>query len=230
MRIVEEQCRKWEMEAGKKKTEIQAPVITISREAGSIGRFVARKLSEDLEMTLYGSDLLNEVAKDAGVMQSVVRTLDERGRSWLEDLMATWGGKNNLSMDAFFQSLVRTIGAIGRHGRAVILGRGATFILPPPQNLRVRFIAPLEMRIKSVIREFKLNAADAERRIRTLDEDRRAFVKKYFDADIDDPGRYDLVVNNEFTEVDEAVEIIKVALKSRRWEAPAAGRRAAFWR
>jgi cytidylate kinase len=214
--LVEEQCKKWELEKKKRGTDSVQPVISVSRQAGSIGRAVAKKLSDETGMPIYGISIINRVAEDVGVREAVVRSLDEKSRSWLENLIAAWEGKDNLENDEFFRSLVRIIGTIGRHGNAIILGRGGAFILPAPQNFRVRFIAPLPVRIRSFTREFNITADEAEKRVRTVDADRRKFVKTYFGVDLDDPIHYDLVVNNEALSPGEAVGIVRSALALRR--------------
>lgn len=42
--------------------------------------------------------------------------------------------------------------------------------------------------------------------------DRRAFIRKYFNADIDDPANYDLIINTGTTGIEPAVDAIIGAL------------------
>lgn len=214
--LVEEQCKKWEAATTKRGRDSLQPVVTISRQAGSIGRAVAKKLSEETGMPLYGISIINRVAEDAGVRETVVRTLDERSRTWLEELIAAWEGKENLVANEFFQSLVRIVGTVGRHGNAIILGRGGAYILPPPNNFRVRFIAPLADRVRSFTREFKISTEEAEKRIHAVDTDRKNFIRTHFGADLDDPLHYDLVINGQSISPGEAVAIIRGALAMKR--------------
>ena len=214
--LVEEQCKKWEIANTRKGSDSRQPVVSVSRQAGSIGRAVAKKLADETGMQLYGISIINRVAEDAGVREAVVRSLDEKSRPWLENLIAAWEGKENIAVDDFLRALVRIIGTIGRHGNAIILGRGGAFILPAPQNFRVRFIAPLPVRIRSFTRELRITADEAEKRIGEIDAGRRKFVKTYFGADVDDPIHYDLVVNNEALSTGEAVGLVRSALALRR--------------
>ncbi|MBI5528972.1 MAG: cytidylate kinase-like family protein [Deltaproteobacteria bacterium] len=214
--LVEEQCKKWEIEGVKRGRDSRKPVITVSRQAGSMGRAVAKKISDETGMPVYGVSIIKRVAEDAGVRETVVRSLDEKSRSWLEEIIASWEGRDNIVADEFHRALVRVIGTIGRHGNAIILGRAGAFILPSSNNFRVRFIAPLSQRIGSFVREFKLSPEEAEKRIHTVDADRKEFVKTHFGADIDDPIHYDLVINGDSISPGEAVGIIRAALALNR--------------
>jgi len=110
---------------------------------------------------------------------------------------------------------MKVIGTIGKHGRAVIVGRGANFVLPPDKRLSVRIVAPLELRIKNVTRDFGIDTEEARRRVIRTDSDRRAFVRKYFNTDIRAPLNYDLVINIGILSIEGAVDAIKGALSQK---------------
>jgi cytidylate kinase len=52
----------------------------------------------------------------------------------------------------------------------------------------------------------------AKRRVMRTESDRRASIRKYFNADIADPTNYDLVINTATLNVDDAVNVIAAAL------------------
>ena len=213
-KLVEDQVSKWRIadkEVSKK--PLSVPVITVSREPGSEGRMVAKKLAEQLNLDLFGGEIIHEVAKSANMSERVVETLDEKGRSFLDELVGTLEGDRHLWDYEYFSHLTKVISTIGRHGRAVILGRGANFILPLDKIFRVRVIAPQEVRIRNAMREFKVSEKEAKRRIINVESDRSAFVRKYFHVDIADPIHYDLLINTANLSVDVSVEIIKAALR-----------------
>ena len=59
---------------------------------------------------------------------------------------------------------------------------------------------------------FDVMTEDARRRIIRTESDRRAFIRKYFNADITDPNNYDIVINTGALEIDKAVEAVIAAL------------------
>jgi len=108
---------------------------------------------------------------------------------------------------------MKVIGAIGKHGSAIIVGRGANFVVPPQNRLRLRIVAPQNVRIANVARAFDVKTEDARRHIIRTESDRRAFIRKYFNADITDPINYDLVINTGELEIDKAVKAVIAALE-----------------
>lgn len=152
------------------------------------------------------------MAQRAEVSKRLLATLDERGLSILEDWISSLVYDRHLWPDQYLKHLMNVIGTIGKHGRAVVIGRGANFILPPEQRFRVRITAPQMLRIENVARDFNLSMDEAKRRVIKTESDRKAFIRKYFNAEIADPTNYDLVMNTETLTVDNAVDVIGAAL------------------
>jgi cytidylate kinase len=211
--IVEEQVHRWQIQQQEKPEEKAiVPVVTISREPGSGGRIVAQRLSERLGFEVFHQEVLHEMAKRAGVSEQLLATLDERGLSILEDWISSLVHNRHLWPDQYLQHLMNVIGTLGKHGRAVVVGRGANFVLPPEQRFRVRITASQRLRIENVVRDFNLSPDEAKRRVIKTESNRKAFIRKYFNADIADPTNYDLVINTETLTVDNAVDVIGAAL------------------
>ncbi len=213
--MVEDQLVKWRVpssepakEAGAVKTQ---PVITISRETGCGATKIAQKLADTLKMDLMGSKIIQMVAESTEMSEKVVKSLDEKEVSKRDEWLSALFDRRNLWPDQYLQHLTKVIGTIGRHGNAVILGRGATFILPHEETFSVRIIAPWEMRIKNSL---KTTREEAQRYLANTDSNREAFVRKYFNADVRDPAYYDLVLNMRGLSIDSAVKAIIGAFNS----------------
>jgi cytidylate kinase len=211
--IVEEQVHRWQIQQKEKREEKAiVPIVTVSREPGSGGRIVAQKLSARLGFEVFHQEVLHEMAKRAEVSNQLLATLDERGLSILEDWISSLVYDRHLWPDQYLQHLMNVVGTIGKHGRAVVVGRGANFILPPEQRFRVRITASRKLRIDKVARNFNLSQGEAKRRVIKTESNRKAFIRKYFNADIADPTNYDLVINTDTLTVDNAVDVVGAAL------------------
>jgi len=207
--IIEEQVKKWNiMRTEKRKEKADVPVITISRESGSGGRLVAKGIAKKLDFDLFHREVIQEMAKSAQMSSSLLETLDEKGLSILEDWISSLVYERHLWPDQYLQHLMKVIATIGKHGKAVIVGRGANFVLPPERRFRVRIVAPLELRVQKVALDSDIPVDEAKRRVLRTDSDRSAFVRKYFNADISDPINYDLVINTEILSVNAATDIL----------------------
>ena len=217
--IVQEQVDKWQLacklsSAGEaKKIE---PVITISRLPGCNTVDIAKKLSEKLNFAVFDKNLLDIVAENTQLSASVMHSLDEREVSTAEELVRSLVDTQFYSADKFFHHLMLIISAIARHGSSIIVGRGAGLMLPPAQNLRVSVIAPLELRVSNVVAKYGVSEQEARRRVIQRESDRKAYVRKYFNADMTDPLRYDLTINLACQSIDGTVETVIAAWKAKQ--------------
>jgi cytidylate kinase len=212
-RIIEDQIHRYQIAHSERREEKPGiSVVTLSREPGSGGRIVATRLAEKLDIDIFHQEVIHEMAESAHVSEQLLETLDEKGLSTLEDWISSLVNKRYLWPDMYLQHLMKVIGTIGKHGRAVIVGRGANFILPPEKRFSVRIVSPQAWRIKNVAKEYDISQEDAKRRVMRTESDRRAFIRKYFNADIAEPTNYDLVINTATLNVDDAVKMISSAL------------------
>jgi cytidylate kinase len=211
--IIEEQVRKWQFSQATPKTKKPfRPLVTISREPGSGGNIIGERLARRLDLDLFHQEMIHAMAKSAKVSNQLMATLDEKGLSVLEDWMAYLVDFRHMWPDQYIKHLMKVIGAIGRHGGAVLIGRGANFILPPERRFSLRVIAPLEVRVANVVHTYQVAEGEARKRLTKTDSQRRAFIRKYFNASIADPLNYDMVVNTGSTSVDGAVEAVAACL------------------
>ena len=214
--LVEEQCLRWKETQKEKPKAERVPIIAVSRQEGTLAGPVAKILAGKLKLDIYESRLIKEVADNTRLSEEVVKTLDEKSRTSVDDLFADLEDKLGMTSDGFFAHLVKVIGAIERHGAGIIIGRGASIILDRKKNLKVRFIAPLEMRIGNVAETLNLPIEEAEKHIRKVDANRRAFLRKYFNVSFEDVSYFDLVINNEFIDAETSAGIIEAAFEKKR--------------
>lgn len=217
--MIEQQVGKWELAPkpgpDQERPEFE-PVITVSRLPGCNAGEIVQKTAEKLGFDVFNGKLVEMVAQDANLSQSIAETLDEKQISAVEEWVKGLIVNRYFSPDNFFFRLSKIIGAIGRHGHAIIVGRGASMMLPPHDCLRVLLVAPLEVRIDNVVRKFNVPREDARRRIINRESDRRAYVRRYFNADMTDPLLYDIVLNTEGVGMDASSEIMVSAWKAKQ--------------
>jgi len=199
-------------EAGTEKSAAPAFTIALSREAGTYGAAIARAVADRLGWPVYDSELLQRVASELGVQQASLSTMDERHVSWLSEYLEGLSPHQGVSQYAFMRRLLETILALAARGNCVIVGRGATKVLPAATTLRVRIVAPQEHRIQAVQREHGISREEAVRRVETTDRERNDFVHEHFGMDAADPRNYDLVLNAGRFPIDQCVELILAAL------------------
>jgi len=209
-KFVKDQIKKWErLYPGKGKIEeTRIRVITVSKEPGAGGNILAQKIAERLDLDLFNRDIIREIAESAKISASVIETLEKERLSGVEDFISSLVNKHYLYPGLYLEHLMKVVCTIAVHGRAVIVGRGANFILPPEKRFRVRMVAPLDVRIKNIARRFGVSSDEAKRRIIQRESRRSAFVRQSFNADISDPIHYDLTINTGNLSMVSAVEAV----------------------
>lgn len=195
--------------------------IAISRETGTYGAAIAREVGDRLGWPVYDRELLQRIADDIGVHRTLLESVDERQESWLSECFSTLFAVPEVNQTVYFRRLVEALLSLASHGECVIVGRGATSVLPLATTLRVRVVAPLEHRIQAVQREDAISGAEAALRIETKDRERNRFVSTHFQIDPADPANYDLVLNAARYSAAECADLILAALDRLRRHATA---------
>lgn len=190
--------------------------VAFSREAGTPGAVIARKAAERLGWPVYDHELVQRIANDLGVRRALLESVDERHIDWVSESLSGLLEVPQVSSTAYFRQLLETVLSLATHGKCVIVGRGATCILPPGTTLRVRIVAPLDDRIQAVRRDHGCTEADASATVRRTDEERNRFIRDHFQCDPEDPSNYDLVLNTASFSTEEAADIVLAALDRRQ--------------
>ena len=187
------------------------PVITVSRLYGSGGTEIARRVADRLGYALFDREIIEAVSREAGVQQIILDALDERTRSSIEQWMDGVLHQSILSANEFVAALGRTLITLSRLGSAVIVGRGANFLLEHEPSLHVRVVASEASRIESVMRTMNMSRDAATDSVHTKDRERRGFVEKYLHRNIDDATAYHLVLNTDRLPPHQCVDLVQQA-------------------
>lgn len=211
--IVDQQIRRWELER-RKPAEIEAapqksgPIITLSRQRGSEGSLVAERLAELTGFSHFNREIIEQISHEIGIQKRLIESLDEAAMSnfklWVDGIFK---GRIVDSSD-YVQSLVKIIGAISHHGKAIIVGRGANFIIGGGAGFHVRIVADLDFRINSLAKRRDLTTEQAKQEILENDKQRAKFIKNHFSRDIDDPDGYDMIINSTYLGIEHTAGLI----------------------
>ena len=188
-------------------------VVTVSSEPGSGGQVIARGIAEKMGYDLFQRDIIREIAVRADIGGSVIESIEKERLSGIEDFIATLVSRRYLWPEVYLEQLMKVISVIGKHGMAVIAGRGANFILPPNEVLSIRVVAPMDLRVQNISRLLSISEEEVRKRVIMKEAKRKAFIRKSFNADIADPINYDLTFNTEFIRYEAAVEAVRQILE-----------------
>jgi hypothetical protein len=190
----------------------ETPVVTISRNFGSLGKKAGQLLADSLDVRCCDRYILQEVARRADVDEGLVKVLDEHISHIDEHWWSTLITKNTFTFEEYYKYLVKTIFSISLGGGGVIIGRGANLILGPERAFRVRIVgSPLKCAERVAERE-KISLEEAMQKAHDVDQERAEYIRKLYESDIDDPLSYDLVLNSDRYDRVQLVELILVAM------------------
>ncbi len=220
--IIDRQLRRWEIER-QKKLEVKAsaeklepkPVITVSRQRGSRGSYLAELLAESMAYQLLHREIIDEICNSSGYRRQVIESLDDKTRSNIELWFDGMVKGQYVDASNYFRHLLKVIRSISAHSGVVIVGRGANFIMPSNTGFHLRVIADTVTRIDNLVKYQNLTRKDAETAVKVADKERSEFIRSSFRCDINDPAAYDLVINTTAIEIEDALELAKIAIKSK---------------
>ena len=191
------------------------PCLVVSRMCGSGGTSLARLVGERLKWQIFDREIVEEVARSAHVRRNLIESVDERVRSGWKDFRRMLLEGEGIGRESYLHHLRHVILALGHHGHVIILGRGAVYILPPDCAVRVRLVAPLELRARRVAERENIPLSKAERRVEQTDAERAAFIREVFGKDVDSAENYDLVLNTGDLSLEAAAEIVLTKLQAK---------------
>ncbi|PIV99992.1 MAG: hypothetical protein COW42_09225 [Deltaproteobacteria bacterium CG17_big_fil_post_rev_8_21_14_2_50_63_7] len=195
-KMIEEQVKRWALEQrrGASAAKELWPTITVSREFGSQGALVGELVAKQLGFSFWDQNIVRAISEETGARDALAASLDERARSGLDDLLADVILGRSATQREYLKQVVRIVGTIERHGAAVIVGRGAQFIVQK-DCLSVRCICPIEERIVGYAERQNVDEKEAARVIKLMERDRQKFIRQHYDKDVTDPTHYDFLVN-----------------------------------
>ena len=205
-------------------------VLTIEREYGSGGADIARKLAERLGWKLWDQLLTNEIARQMDCESRAVEQHEERRdplyyRLFKAFMRGSFEGSLNaprmkiVDAECIREVAERVVRAAAKEGNSVIVGRGSAYYLRDrPDAFHVFVYAPFEEKVNR-LRAIGKTEKEARELAETVDRDRAAFIKQYFDVDWPARHFFHLMINSTIGD-DAVVQMILNAAAATREKQP----------
>lgn len=185
-------------------------VVTISREFGSGGRTIGKRVAEKLKIPCYDNELLIKIARDSGFNNEYIREVGEYAPGgFLSNTFSHHGFSPN-NADYLWKIQYKIISELAEKSSCVIVGRCADYILKEKADcLRVFIHADMAFRAKRIVNVYGEREQSPEQRIRDKDRRRAAYHRFYTDMKWGHAQNYDLTLNSGTLGIDRCVDIIK---------------------
>lgn len=173
--------------------------ITITRQFGSMGQMIAKKMSEILGIEYYDHEILKKVAAQTGMLESTIEDEEERAENRFEFMGFSFGHQTSDVQDKIFKVQEQIIMELAEQQSCIIVGRCADYILRDfPNVVNIYIYAPEDDRIETCIERYNIPEREAKRRIEDMDEARIAYHMRYAGYAPDDLKHKDILINSSF--------------------------------
>lgn len=200
-------------------------VITVTSEAGSGGRIIAKILGIKLKIPVYDKELVDLIAQEGGFTKRFVQAHNEiLYRSTAEAFI-----QNNFSVENFhsksytrlYEAQERVISKLAERQNCIIVGHCSNFILKNNKNvMNILITADMKNRITYISEKYGLNRHDSQKKIRRQDHNTWEFYLHFTNQDWKDSGNYHLCLNSSLFGYEETADIIEDIVKKNYTNTP----------
>lgn len=193
-------------------------IITISREFGSGGREIGKKLADRFGVPFYDKELLEIASKESGIARELFVKNDESyTNSFLYSLVmgnypVSPDGRLNPELPLnhkIFLAQFETIKKLAEKGPCVIVGRCADYVLKDEPNV-VNFFVSGNMfeKKRRILERYDIEKNKVEDFIKKTDKRRASYYNYYTDMKWGEARHFDLCVNSSRSGIEGAVDLM----------------------
>lgn len=180
--------------------------ITISRQLGSLGSTLGRRVASRLGYKIVHRELISKAARLSGAPEMALATIDELGLLGIEP--------DEDRQQAYLQAVGTVIEDLADEGDVVIVGRAGQAILRNRRDvLHLRVVAPLETRVQRIVGAHGILPDAARAQIEDSDRYRTSYLHRFYNIDWDDHTHYHLIINTGYLDIETAAGVVCMAVK-----------------
>ena len=184
-------------------------VVTISREFGSGGRTIGRKLAEELGIPCYDAELIQQLAQESGFSESYIRDAGEYAPGGYLSMLSNRAFALT-NEDVLWELQYKVITDLAEKGPCVIVGRCADYILRDTADcLKVFIHADMDFRAKRIVEVYGEREQSPEQRLRDKDKRRAAYHRFYTNMKWGHAQNYHICLDSGKLGIDTCVAILR---------------------
>ncbi len=196
-------------------------IVTISREFGSGGREIGKRLSDVLNLAYYDEEIIAEISKETGLSEDYINNISEKGIYPVAfNFGRTFASFGNLQLNQT-EILVKqqnVLKKIADKGDCIIVGRGADITLKDYNTMNIFVYSDMESKIKrckyKAKEDEKLTDKELEKKIIQINKDRKKFHNLISNLEWGDKNNYNLCINTSEIEIKEIIPAIAEYIES----------------
>lgn len=185
-------------------------VVTLNRQFGSMGRPIAQKMADQLNIQFYDRDIIEMAAKKIDMSLKEASNLEESASInpfWQMCFPLGFGSENKKIK--LFEEQRQLIINLADKSSCVIVGRCSDYILRDHKNiLRIFIYASYEERLFNCVNLLHLNEKEAQQMIKKIDIARDAYQKNFANYKQGDFNYSDILINSSLLGVEDTAKIL----------------------
>lgn len=186
-------------------------IITISREFGSGGRTIGKKVAENLGIPCYDRELIHKIAQESGFAEEYIQDAGEYSPGgFLASALSnrSFGPTNE---DYLWEIQWKIITELAEKESCVIVGRCADYILRDKADCLTAFIhASMDYRADRIVRVYGEREVSPQERLRDKDKRRAAYHRFYTDMKWGDAKNYQIILDSGKLGIEQCVKILQM--------------------
>jgi cytidylate kinase len=191
-------------------------IITISREFGSGGRTIGKKVAEKLGIPCYDSELIHQIAVESGFDEKYIQEAGEQSPSRFLSSAFSHRSFGPTNEDYLWEVQFKIISDLAEKGPCVIVGRCADYILREKADcLRIFIHADMDFRARRIVEVYGEKEASPYQRLKDKDKRRAAYHRFYTEMKWGHAQNYDLTLNSGTLGIDTCVDLISQLYEKR---------------
>ncbi len=191
-------------------------VITINRQFGSMGRPIARQLSEILKINYYDRDIVEQTARKLNLSVSTISAAEDYVKSKFSFMRYPLGAEIQARQDEVYRVQDGIIREFAEKESCIIVGRCADYVLKDFENrLDIYIYAPYESRYQNCVDLLYMEPSEAKYMIKAVDKARDTYHKRYAGYKPGDPNHNDLMINSAMLGVEGTAKYLADLVKLR---------------
>lgn len=191
--------------------------VTINRQFGSLGRSIAKEISEILGIEYYDRDIVEETSRKLGLAVSTISTQEETSfKTSFFDMLFPLGDSSKDKQNKIFDTQRQIILNLADKESCIIVGRCADFILKDYKYcLNIFIYAPKGVRFDNCVNILNMEPAEAERMITEVDKARDNYYRYYAGYSHEDIEHKHIMIDSSLFGVHGTAQVLAEMIKKR---------------
>lgn len=196
-------------------------IITISREFGSGGREIGKRLADELGLAYYDREIITLIAKETGMSEEYIQNISEKGVYPYTYQFAKSFLNSSPVQNSQIQVLVKQneiIKKIASKGNCVIVGRAANAILKGEDTIDLFIYADMKSKVarckQKADENENLSDKELEKKIVEVSKNREKFHNVVSNEQWGKKENYDLCINTSGVDIKSIITPLRMYIEN----------------